>query len=380
MAAITLRPTGDSRNEKVGLDWWLLGSAALLIIIGLAAIMSSTAGESGTFFKKQILNICLGLVPASIFGFCHPRIWAKMVNYIYVANVIALIAVLAIGDSAKGAERWIELGPIRLQPSEFSKILIVLTLATFYSMRQDRIKEPSTFLLGLLHVAAPMLLILKQPHLGATLLVGSVWLAMSLVAGVRPAYILAIVLPFFIMVGLVVKVPSIGPKVFEQYQWKRIEALLGLRSDTKEAKDMNYQTQQAIYAFGNGGLGGTGFSKGEQKSKVPEQHTDFIFSLIGEEFGFVGSVFVLGVFAVFFYRIWVGMLNAADFYYQMIMGGILTIFAFHLFVNIGMVLKLLPVVGLWCPFLSYGGTAIWLCMSLVGLALNVRAKERAVLF
>jgi cell division protein FtsW (lipid II flippase) len=105
MAAITLRPTGDSRNEKVGLDWWLLGSAALLIIIGLAAIMSSTAGESGTFFKKQILNICLGLVPASIFGFCHPRIWAKMVNFIYIANVIALIAVLAIGDSAKGAER-----------------------------------------------------------------------------------------------------------------------------------------------------------------------------------------------------------------------------------------------------------------------------------
>jgi cell division protein FtsW (lipid II flippase) len=113
---------------------------------------------------------------------------------------------------------------------------------------------------------------------------------------------------------------------------------------------------------------------------VPEQHTDFIFSLIVEEFGLLGSLTVLGLFSLVFFRIWIGLLNASDMYYQMVMAGILTVLAFHTFVNIGMVLQLLPVVGLWCPFLSSGGTAMWLCMSLIGLALNVRGRERAVLF
>jgi rod shape determining protein RodA len=380
MASITLRPTSDSRNERVGLDWWLLFAAAGLTFIGLLAIFSAGTGVAQVNLKKQVMNIVLGIVPMGIFGLVHPRIWSRFMPVIYGANLLCLMAVLVLGKSSKGAERWINLGPLQLQPSEVCKILIVITLATFYAYRQDRIKELSTFLLGMVHVFVPIFFILIQPHLGASLLIVTLWIALSLVAGVPPKFLAAVIGLFAMVTTLVFAVPTVRNTLLRPYQIQRVEGILGISKGAKDTKGKNYQTQMALYAFGNGGLSGTGYLKGEQKFKVPEQDTDFIISLVGEEFGFLGSMTVLGLFGLLFYRLWLALLNAADFYYQMIIAGILTVLAFHMFVNIGMVLQLLPVVGLWCPFLSRGGTAIWLCMSLVGLALNIRARERVVLF
>ncbi len=380
MAAITLRPTTDSRNEKVGLDWWLLGSAVFLILIGLAAIYSTGYGDSLKDFRRQFVNILLGLVPMSIFGFCHPRLWAKAATVVYAINLGMLASVLLVGRSLNGSARWIGIGPIQFQPSELSKILIVLTLATFYASRQDRIKSFSTFGLGFLHVFIPVLMIMKQPHLGASLLVLTLWVALSLVAGVSPKYMLVAIGSFVVLGTLVVKVPTVRHVIIKQYQWERLLGLLGIETKDKKVKDMQYQVEVASYAFANGGIAGTGYLKGEVKKRVPEVSSDFIFSCVGEEFGMMGCFVVLGTFAMLFYRIWLGMLSAADLYYQLIMAGILTILGFHLIVNAGMVLGILPVVGMWLPFMSAGGTAIWLCMSLIGLALNVRARERAVLF
>ena len=380
MAAITLRPTTESRNEKVGIDWWLLGSAVTLILIGLAAIYSTGYGDSVKDFKKQAINILLGLLPMSIFGFCHPRLWGKAATVVYAINLAMLVSVLLVGRSINGSARWVGIGPIQFQPSELSKILIVLTLATFYASRQDRIKSFSTFGLGFLHVFVPVLLIMKQPHLGASLLVLTVWVALSLVAGVSPKYMLITIGSFVLLTTLVFNVPTVRHAVITDYQWERVTGLLGIETKGKSVKDKRYQVEVASYAFANGGIAGTGYLKGEVKKRVPEVSSDFIFSCVGEEFGMLGCFVVLGIFGMLFYRIWLGMLNAADLYYQLIMAGILTILGFHLVVNAGMVLGVLPVVGMWLPFLSAGGTAIWLCMSLVGLALNVRARERAVLF
>jgi rod shape determining protein RodA len=380
MAAITLRPTSGSKNEKVGVDWWLVGTAVTLMMIGVLSIFSSTYGSSGNFFRKQILNIALGIIPMSIFGFCHPRLWAKAMPWIYIFNVVALAAVLVAGKSVKGAERWIPVGPIQFQPSELAKILIVITLATFYANRQDRIREFSTFALGFLHVLVPVLLILKQPHLGASMLLITVWLALSLVSGVPVKYVATIFALFALVATLIVVVPAVRNRVLKPYQADRIEGLINYKSGKADKKGDNYQTELAAMAFGSGGLAGTGFLKGEVKHRIPDQHNDFIFSLIGEEFGLLGAIVVLGLYCLLFQRIWLGIVNATDYYYQMIMAGILTVFAFHAVINIGMVTQVFPVVGMWCPFLSYGGTAIWLCMSLVGLALNVRGRERAVLF
>ncbi len=381
MAAITLRPTSESRNEKVGLDWWMLGTAGLLILVGLLSIFSAVQGSSNlTDFKKQIVFVLLGVVPTSIFALCHPRLWAKASVFVYALNLSLLVAVLVRGNTLNGAERWISIAGFQFQPSEMSKIFIVLTLATFYASRQDRIKTFGTFALGALHVFVPVLLIMKQPHLGASLLLLSVWVALSLVAGVSPKYMLLAIGSLAILTTLVFKSPSVRHVVITDYQWERVTGLLGIETKGKTLSDKQLQVRMASYAFANGGIGGTGYLKGEAKKRVPFVSTDFIFACVGEEFGMIGCLALLGVFGMFFYRIWLGMLSAADLYYQLIMAGILTIFGFHLIVNAGMVLGVLPVVGMWLPFMSYGGTAIWLCMSLVGLALNVRARERAVLF
>ncbi len=386
MASITLRPTSDSRSSSVGIDWWLIIAALALTLIGLGTIYSSHYGETTKFFKDQLINIGIGIVPLSIFAFVHPRVWAKMMPLVYGLNLLALVAVKFMGKTVNGAERWVKVGPIQLQPSEMAKILLVVTLAAFYASRQDRMKEFSTFAIGLLHMAVPIVFIFMQPHLGASLLLVTVWIALSLVAGIPPKYLLIVVGGFGLLSSLVLFVPPIRDRLLEPYQVKRIMALLYGGNLTAEEKNKgvikgdDYQVQQGFYAIANGGLAGTGFLKGTQKLNVPEQETDFIFTVFSEEFGLLGSVALLGLFALLFYRLWLGMLAASDFYFQMLLAGILTVFAFHFFVNVGMVLKIFPVVGLWCPFLSKGGTAIWLCMSLVGLAVNVRTRERAVLF
>ncbi len=382
MASITLRPSSESRNEKVGVDWWLLGTASFLILVGLTAIFSAVQGSTNfAEFKKQFVFILLGVLPASVFAFCHPRLWAKASVFVYIINLLLLVAVLVRGNTLNGAERWISIGGFQFQPSEMSKIFIVLTLASFYASRQDRIKEFSTFGIGLLHVLVPVMLIMKQPHLGASLLILCLWVALSLVAGVSPKFMIAAIASFFVLATLVYKSPTVRHMVITDYQWERITGLLGIETKGgKSLSDKKLQVRMASYAFANGGIGGTGYLKGEAKKKVPFVSTDFIFACVGEEFGMIGCFALLGIFAMFFYRIWLGMLSAADLYYQLVMAGILTVFGFHVIVNAGMVLGILPVVGMWLPFLSYGGTAIWLSMSLVGLALNVRARERAVLF
>lgn len=386
MASITLRTSAQARHDQPGIDWWMLIFAALLTLIGLGAIFSSGYGVSMAEFKKQLLYVVVGIVPMAIFAGVHPRMWSRGAKPLYVANILLLGAVLAMGSTRNGAERWINVGPMQFQPSELSKILIVLTLASFYATRQERMKEFSTFILGFLHVIVPVALILKQPHLGASILVMVVWMALSLVAGVRPLYMLATGLIFASVAGLVIGVPAVRKKLLLPYQIERVEALISSIfnsknvKETKEDRDKRYQVTQASYSFANGGTAGTGWLKGEMKRRVPFQSTDFIFSLIGEEFGFMGCVAVLLLYGLLFYRIWMGMLSAADLYYQLVMAGILTILSFHTIVNIAMVLGMAPVVGLWCPFLSFGGTAIWLCMSLIGLALNVRSRERVVLF
>lgn len=386
MASITIRPTSDSRSTNVGIDWWLISTAIVLTLIGLGTIYSSHYGETTKFFKDQLLNIAVGIVPLSIFAFIHPRVWAKMMPVVYTLNLLALVAVKFVGKTVNGAERWIKLGPIQIQPSEMAKILLVITLATFYASRQDKIKEFSTFALGLLHMAVPIVFVFIQPHLGASLLLVAVWVALSLVAGVPPKFLALVVGAVVALSALVVFVTPVRKAVLKPYQEERVLALIYGGNKTVEEKKKgvvkgdDYQVQQGFYAIANGGLAGTGFLKGTQKLNVPEQETDFIFTVFGEEFGLLGSVALLGLFALLFYRLWLGMLAASDFYYQMLLAGVLTVFAFHFFVNLGMVLKIFPVVGLWCPFLSKGGTAIWLCMSLIGLAVNVRTRERAVLF
>jgi rod shape determining protein RodA len=378
--AATVRQSMSQADQRRGprFDWLLLLSTVILVGVGLMSLYSEgMARDGGSTFKKQVLFTLIGLVPFSIFAFTHPKFWARFAPILYGANVLALLAVLKLGSAKKGAERWIEIGPLQFQPSEMAKLLTIITLATFFANRQNSIKSFSTFALSGVHVAVPMLMILMQPHLGACMVIFVSWLAVCLIAGVPMRYLGGTIAVFILVAASVLYFPPVSRLILRDYQQGRVA---GMFSNDSQGK--NWQTDRAEIAFGVGGVMGSGFMKGEQKKAhfIPEQHNDFIFTVVGEEGGLIGATLVLLAFGFFFYRVWIVMFTASDLYYRMIAAGIFAALFFHMFVNIAMVLKIVPVVGLWLPFLSYGGTALWLCLACVGLLLSIRRREKPVLF
>jgi rod shape determining protein RodA len=368
-------PLIESRGAPARkLDWWLILSSAALLLVGVLSLYSIDAANPGTgHLPRQLLRLFVGIGPFALFLLLTPRILQRYWLAIYLVNLGMLVLVLAVGRSAGGAQRWLSLGPIDFQPSEMAKLLTVITLAAYFAGAQDRVKSLATFVVSFLHVSVPLLLIFKQPHLGASLVLLVAWLAVSLAAGVPWRFLVGAAA---LSTALLIAALSI-PGVFRSYQLERVMAMFG-----GDAQGSKYQQLRSQIAFGVGGLTGTGFLQGEQKRSgfVPEQHTDFIFTVIGEEGGLVGCSLVLLAFAVFFYRIWLIAFRATDPFFRMVASGVFAVLAFHTIVNLGMNLELLPVVGLWLPFMSYGGTAIWLCLSALGLLLNIRARERPVLF
>jgi len=360
------------------LDWWLVAVTAALMTAGLMALYSQGLDDKGgLYFRKQLLFVALGAVPFLLFALVNPNVWLRGAKVLYGLNLAALLAVLVVGRHGGGAERWIQIGPMSFEPSELSKLLTALTLGAFLTVRRQEIRSLSTFFLSLAHVGVPILLILKQPHLGAALVMMVIWCAMCLVARMSPKLVLGTIGLMAIVILVAVKVPGIRQHVLKGYQAGRVNSLLG--NDTLGS---NYQTLRAEIAFGEGGLLGSGYLHGEQKAGryVPDQNTDFVFSVIGEEGGLIGCTLVLIMYGFFFYRIWLIAIRAEDFFNRLVCAGLLSMLAFQTLVNLAMELQLAPVVGLWLPFMSYGGSAIWLCMASVGLLLNLRGKQKPILF
>jgi len=381
MMSLPRLPTyGAEQRRTPRIDWLLILATLLLMTIGMMSLYSEgITHDGGAGFRKQLLNTFIGLIPFSIFAFTPPQIWNRCVNLVYAFNVVMLGAVLVFGKHINGAERWIQVGPIQFQPSEIAKVLTVITLASFYARRQDSIHKLSTFGLGLLHVSVPLLLILLQPHLGAALVLMVSWFAISLVVGVPSKYLAATVAVVVALAALVVVAPKMKFLPLHSYQMQRVSEML---SSKKDDKGKSWQVERAEIAFAEGGVLGTGYLRGEQKAGhfIPLQSDDFIITVVGEEGGLIGCTLVLAAFGFFFFRLWLIMFQATDLYYKMIVGGLFAALAFHMIVNTAMVLGMLPVVGLWLPFLSYGGSAMWMCLSCVGLALNIRRRERPLLF
>lgn len=371
------RVSDRAKRTPRNFDWMLLLATLILLSFGLLCQFSKAHDSGSKDFFKQLFNVAVGLVPFAIFWLVKPKLWMRVANALYLINISLLAIVLKMGVSKNGAERWINLGFTEFQPSEAAKILIVLTLATFFAKRYDQIHKFSTFALSFVHVAIPIALILEQPHMGASLAIIATWLCICLAAQVPWKFVLGAGLAVLSLLTIAFTVPAIGKYVLKDYHLKRVMSMF-----QKDEKGKSFQTDRAAIALGSGGLLGTGFLKGEQKKlgMIPEQQTDFVFTIIGEEGGLVGSTLVLIAFGFFFFRIWLIFLSATEPYYRMIAAGLLGMLAFHTIVNLGMVLQLLPVVGLWLPFMSYGGTAMWLCLACVGLLLNVRSKEKPVLF
>lgn len=361
----------DSMTLRPRYDYWLILATAVLLVVGMLALYSvgRPSGDYG-LFRKQAALFLIGLGPFFVFLFVDPGFWRRVASWLYLINLGFLGLVLVKGVNIHGATRWVEIGSFQFQPSEIAKLLVILTLSAFYANRLSEIKRFSTFVLSLLHIAPPLLLILREPHLGASMVILVAWAGISICAGV----------PWRMLLGLIIA--AIGSLVIayqtgllRPYQLERIEALF-----ITDERNTDYQQTMAAVAFGVGGFGGTGYLKGEQKVQVPEHHNDFIFTVVGEEGGLVGCTLVLLAFAFFFYRAWLVLYHAEDPFTRMVAAGILSILAFHTVLNLGMNIGLTPVVGLWLPFLSYGGTALWLCLACVGLLLNLARREQKMRF
>ena len=372
----TQTPALGSLTERLRLrqvDLPLLLTTLLLIGVGLATLYSATYQWSPAVFRKQLILLAVGVVGAIVLAAIPPRVWLRFYKPLYALNVLMLLGVLVFGAERKGAQRWLELpGGFQLQPSEFAKLLLILTLAAWLARQGDAIRTPKGFLLSALHMAVPALLVFKQPDLGTSLVFAAVWFAMVYLAGARARWLwLTVVAGALGFAGLW------HFDILRDYQKARLVSFLDPEADPKQS---GYHILQARIAVGSGQLTGKGYLHGTQKNLryIPEQHTDFIFVVVAEELGFVGSVGLLGLFGAFLYAVWRIMVNTRNEYHRLLAGGILTLFTFHLLTNVGMTIGLFPVVGIPLPFISYGGTMLITALAAVGLLLAIRLHESPV--
>lgn len=369
----------------------LLLLAASLIILSTASI-NIIKSSPLHYVRTQTIWITSGIVITAIVAFIDYQKWQHLRWWIYGFNLILLLVVIFFGDTAKGATRWIYLTPtIGVQPSEFAKIFIILTFADFLVQREGKLNNFTDFIPPFLFVLMPMFLIFRQPDLGTTLVFAAIFIGMMFVAGANPwkfgGLILAGIATVVGMVWLHISenVPKwlewaqAIPLPLQEYQLKRLTIFVNPAAD--KSGD-GFHILQSLWAIGSGELWGKGYRMGTQGQLnfLPEHHTDFIFSVVGEEFGFVGTTTLLFLFLIFLLRGISIALKSRDRYGMLISTGVVAMFTFHILVNVGMTSGIMPVTGIPLPLISAGGSAMWANMASIGLLLSVNLRQQRRMF
>jgi rod shape determining protein RodA len=376
-ASMNRLPTDRSRRDLSApwrhLDVVLVVAVSALAGLGVLMVFSSTRGPTDppqtSFLMRQGLFMLVGLgvvVAATLIDYRRLRDWAWV---FYGATMVMLVGVISpLGQQSKGAQAWFGFGSFQLQPAEFAKLALILVLGSLLAMWAGDIDLKR---LGLLLVVsgAPMMLILLQPDLGTVLVLVAIVLGMFLVAGLRLRYIVALSL-----IGLVGVFGILNSSVLKQYQKDRLTAFLDPESDVQGT---TYNVTQSQTAIANGGMTGDGLFDGRQTQLgfVPEQQTDFIFTAVGEELGFVGAAAVLVLYGVVIWRIWRTAQLARDLLGSLLCVGVLSMLVFQIFENVGMAMGIMPVTGIPLPLLSYGGSSTLATCAAVGLVLNVHMRR-----
>ncbi len=363
--------------RKLGqrLDWTLLIAVALLLAIGCVMIYSATRVEQGPRkLLLQLVWIALGVVVcASLTIVEYNRLVSLALPFLGFCSFL-LIIVLVTGHVVKGAERWIPLGPFNIQPSELLKIALILFLGGFLASREEQIEDLGLVVTSLVYMGLPTLLVLAQPDLGTPVLLFLVWLAMLFVGGARLSHLGAIAFAFIMLFSA-----AWGLNLIRPHQKGRLTAFLNPEADPH---GRGYHIRQALIAVGSGHLWGQGLFKGMQSRGqfVPDQETDFIFTVIAEELGFVGSVLTLGLFGLLFYRGLSIAAAAKDTTGRLIASGIVAMWLVHVLVNVGMTIGIMPVKGMPLPFVSYGGSNMLTMMAAVGLLQSIYVHRQKLTF
>jgi rod shape determining protein RodA len=352
-------------------DWVLLGTVLLLCTISVLEIYSATLHTKYTgFHTKQMYWICAGLVAMFIFSRIDYHKLIDFVSWAYGFCLVSLVVVLAVGQKVLGARRWIRLGPMHFQPSEWVKLVLIIAVARYFANLGGRSLTWRDIFKAFVLVGVPMLLVIKQPDLGTTLTYTPILIAGLLLGGInlRQALILGTC-----GVALVAGVWSSG-KLLKPYQKARLTSFINPDNDPKGS---GYQTKQALIAVGAGGVWGEGAAKGSQTQGafLPIPHADFIFAAFSEEHGFVGAVFVLLLYFLILMRLIQNAQTAADLSGSLIIMGVVAVLTFQIAVNVGMVIGFMPVTGIPLPLMSYGGSSVLFTFLALGTVMNVRMRR-----
>jgi rod shape determining protein RodA len=417
-------------EKKEPFDFPLFFVALGLWVFGILLVYSAThlheTGPLAGLFKKQIIWVILGTIIILAVVTIPPKIFYSFSYIFYGGSLLLLVAALGMGVVSKGAGRWINLGGFQLQPSEFAKIGLLLALARYFAHKEVSFSKVTSFIAPLLLIGAPFLLVLKQPDLGSALVFGAMSLPMFFWAGlslleifflISPGISLALAAmplilsfhiaksfgiweaipwglffvvlcvilylsrpPMFLMIGVVASniftaavTTLIWNSFLKDYQKMRIISFINPAQDPFGA---GYQVIQSKVAIGSGFLFGKGYLQGTQTrlSFLPEQHTDFIFSVLGEQFGFFGCILIVALLFFVIYRCFMTTQSVRNRFVNLVIVGSTAIIAFHVFVNVAMTLGSMPVVGVPLPFLSYGGSFTLSLGILLGFVLNARMK------
>lgn len=351
-------------------DWALFGSVGVILVIGLLNLYSTTYGLTlSKYFVDQIIWIMGGIVVMFLVSLVDYHFFNRYAYFMYGLTMLMLILVFFIGRSANGSQRWIHLGFFNIQPSEIIKISVVLVLARYFQDHQEKRTMGTWDLVApMLLTVPPFILVLKQPDLGTSLIVLSAAVLMIWFAGVQRRILITTIVLFLI------SMPIIWKFGLHDYQRDRVISFL---DPEKYASGKGYQVTQAKIAIGSGRFSGKGYLNGSQSKLqfLPKQHTDFVYSNFGEEFGFLGSVFLFFLYIVFFLACFNIAVNARDVFGVMVAFGFSATLICQTLINFGMEMGILPVVGITLPFLSYGGTSIIGSMLKLGILLNISRRK-----
>jgi len=366
------RITGGER------DVVLLGAICAISALGLIMIYSATRNSQavtalgGTYYvKRQALYIAAGVVTMVVVALVDYRNLHDVAPALYVGTIVILVLVVSpLGATKRGAQAWFQIGNFQLEPSELAKATMIVFISAYIARHRAELDGRRLLvLLGL--VGLPLVLIYRQPDLGTAMVFTGIVLAMLLVGGARPRHLAALALLGVFAVGAVFQLG-----VLKRYQVERLSAFLDPQGDTQRSA---YNLRQSQIAIAAGGLSGKGVFQGSQTnlSFVPEQHTDFIFTAVAEELGFIGAVTLLALFAIVVWRTWRTAVVARDRFGSLICVGVLAMFVFQVFENVGMTMGITPIAGIPLPFMSYGGSSILASFIAFGLVLNVHMRRFA---
>jgi len=362
----------------------------ILAILGWVNMYSASQNEGYSYFIKHITIFFIGLPFLFFLTTIDYRIIIASAPFLYALSLSLLTTVLLFGVQAKGSERWIPIGPLRFQPSEINKIIIVLTLSWYFGKIGDKIKRLPWYILTFFISGIPIILIFMQPNLGTAMSIAPITMIMLWIAGCRLWHWIATTLAGLILVGFIFfQVNSLTPEKIQAgehpdflplkpHQLMRIYTFFNPEADVQGG---GWQTYQSRITIGSGGIHGKGFRQGTQTrlKYLPEHHTDFIFSLFAEEHGFYKSALLIILYGLFLLRCLQLALYANELKGKLMITGITIIFLFHIFINIAITMGMLPVTGLPLPFLSYGRSFYLTCMAGIGLIFSV-PREKSYLF